>query len=84
LIDILSLQITKHHPSSVDLELVKRLIAETKASSLSAFLTREFDQVSKALAGAQVLQMHNVLTDLTKSARHWQVRKCYKCIMFST
>jgi DNA topoisomerase VI subunit B len=38
----------------VDLELVKRLITETKASSLSVFLTREFDQVSKALAGAQL------------------------------
>jgi DNA topoisomerase VI subunit B len=48
------LQITKHHPSSVDLELVKRLITETKASSLSTFLTREFDQVSKALAGKLV------------------------------
>lgn len=47
-------QITKHHPSSVDLELVKRLITETKATSLSAFLTREFDQVSKALSGAQL------------------------------
>lgn len=44
-------QATKHHPSSVDLELVKRLLAETKAASLGAFLAREFDQVSKALAG---------------------------------
>eukprot|EP00878_Enallax_costatus_P004292 GHUV01004523.1.p1 GENE.GHUV01004523.1~~GHUV01004523.1.p1 ORF type:complete len:513 (+),score=171.62 GHUV01004523.1:484-2022(+) len=47
-------KITKHHPSSVDLELVKRLVAETKATNLTAFLTREFDQVNKALAGRLV------------------------------
>jgi hypothetical protein len=35
----------------VDLELVKRLLASTKASSMGAFLAREFDNVSKALAG---------------------------------
>lgn len=50
------LQITKHHPSSVDLELVKRLITETRAANLTAFLTREFDQVNKALAGRWRLQ----------------------------
>jgi hypothetical protein len=33
------------------LELVKRLIADTKATTLGTFLGREFDQVSKALAG---------------------------------
>jgi DNA topoisomerase VI subunit B len=48
------LQATKHHPSSVDLELVKRLLVNTKAASLGAFLAREFDQVSKALAGKAV------------------------------
>ena len=42
---------TKHHPSSVDLELVKRLIAATTATSLVNFLAREFDQVNKGLAG---------------------------------
>lgn len=52
------MQITKHHPSSVDLELVKRLITQTRATNLTAFLTREFDQVSKALAGQR---MHLVL-----------------------
>eukprot|EP00879_Flechtneria_rotunda_P030761 GHRR01033435.1.p2 GENE.GHRR01033435.1~~GHRR01033435.1.p2 ORF type:complete len:138 (+),score=46.59 GHRR01033435.1:808-1221(+) len=42
---------TKHHPSSVVLELVKRLIHDTRATTLAAFLQREFDQVNKALAG---------------------------------
>uniref|UniRef100_A0A383WIB7 DNA topoisomerase 6 subunit B n=1 Tax=Tetradesmus obliquus TaxID=3088 RepID=A0A383WIB7_TETOB len=52
-------KITKHHPSSVDLELVKRLITETKATSLSAFLTREFDQVSKALSGRLIGELRS-------------------------
>jgi DNA topoisomerase VI subunit B len=56
---VVPLQITKHHPSSVDLELVKRLITETKASSLSTFLTREFDQVSKALAGRLIGELRS-------------------------
>lgn len=41
---------TKHHPSSVDLELVKRLIDATKYNKLSTFLCKEFDCVSKDLA----------------------------------
>lgn len=44
-------RLTKHHPSSVDLELVKRLIAATDAKTLTAFLRKEFDCVSAALAG---------------------------------
>lgn len=47
-------QATKHHPSSVDLELVKRLLADTRATTMGAFLAREFDNVSKALAGTSV------------------------------
>lgn len=57
---------TKHHPSSVDLELVKRLLAETKATSLGAFLAREFDQVSKALAGRLVSEMRGGVTAATE------------------
>ena len=41
---------TKHHPSSVHLELVKRLIESTKYTKLSTFLCKEFDCVSKDLA----------------------------------
>ena len=41
---------TKHHPSSVDLELVKRLVASTRYTRLSTFLGKEFDCVSKDLA----------------------------------
>lgn len=41
---------TKHHPSSVDLELVKRLVASTKITNMVAFLTKEYDCIGKGLA----------------------------------
>lgn len=53
---------TKHHPSSVDLELVKRLLAGTRASTLGAFLAREFDQVNKTLAARLVSEMRGGVT----------------------
>ena len=40
----------KHHPASVDLELVKKLASSTTAPNLPAFLAREFACVSKAHA----------------------------------
>ena len=46
-----SAQAVKHHPASVDLELVKRLIATTKCSTLQKFLATEFTSVSRDLAG---------------------------------
>ncbi|GIL73715.1 hypothetical protein Vretimale_5397 [Volvox reticuliferus] len=48
---------TKHHPSSVDLELVKRLIAATDTKTLTAFLRKEFACVSHALAERLVGEM---------------------------
>jgi DNA topoisomerase-6 subunit B len=48
---------TKHHPSSVDLELIKRLAAATPAPTLTAFLCREFACVSRELAGRIVGEM---------------------------
>ena len=48
---IYAMQATKHHPASVDLELVKRLATTTKASSLQAFLVKEFWGISKDYAG---------------------------------
>ena len=41
----------KHHPASVDLELVKRLIATTGAGNLQKFLAIEFTSISRDLAG---------------------------------
>ncbi|PRW61315.1 DNA topoisomerase 6 subunit B [Chlorella sorokiniana] len=41
---------TKHHPSSVDLELIKRLASSTAASSLTSFLAKEFDCIPRDLA----------------------------------
>ncbi len=46
-------QEVKHHPASVDLELIKRLAATTKAATLQAFLCREFSCISKEHAGAR-------------------------------
>lgn len=41
---------TKHHPSSVDLLLIKRLIAETSKQNLLQFLQHEFVNIGKSLA----------------------------------
>ncbi|XP_057452714.1 DNA topoisomerase 6 subunit B [Lotus japonicus] len=41
---------TKHHPSSVDLLLIKRLIAETSKQNLVQFLQHEFVNISKPYA----------------------------------
>ena len=45
------MQEVKHHPASVDLELVKRLAASTTASTLQNFLYKEFSCISKEYAG---------------------------------
>ena len=45
-------QVTKHHPSSVDLELVKRLVVATDKKNMVAFLSKEFDCITRDLAGA--------------------------------
>lgn len=41
---------TKHHPSSVDLLLIKRLINETSKQNLLQFLQHEFVNIGKSLA----------------------------------
>lgn len=41
---------TKHHPSSVDLLLIKRLIAETSKQNLLQFLQHEFVNINKSYA----------------------------------
>lgn len=43
----------KYHPSSVDLELVKRLLHNTKCSSLRSFLHKDFSCISPDYAGAR-------------------------------
>ncbi|KAI3432870.1 hypothetical protein D9Q98_010453 [Chlorella vulgaris] len=48
---------TKHHPSSVDLELIKRLAASTPCTSLISFLSKEFDCISRDLAEKIPLEM---------------------------
>lgn len=41
---------TKHHPSSVDLLLIKRLITDTSKKTLLQFLQNEFVNINKNLA----------------------------------
>ncbi|XP_050221916.1 DNA topoisomerase 6 subunit B [Mercurialis annua] len=48
---------TKHHPSSVDLLLIKRLIAETSKQNLLQFLQHEFVNIGKAHAGRLIGEM---------------------------
>lgn len=42
--------LTKHHPSAVDLLLIKRLIAETTKQNLLQFMQHEFVNISKSHA----------------------------------
>ena len=58
----------KHHPASVDLELVKRLAASTTAPTLPAFLAKEFACVAKTHAQRLVQEARlgaNAENDLT-------------------
>ncbi|KAK2371129.1 DNA topoisomerase 6 subunit B [Trifolium repens] len=48
---------TKHHPSSVDLLLIKRLIAETSKQNLLQFLQHEFVNISKPHAERLIGEM---------------------------
>nr|XP_025610366.1 DNA topoisomerase 6 subunit B isoform X1 [Arachis hypogaea] len=48
---------TKHHPSSVDLLLIKRLIAETLKQNLLQFLQHEFVNISKSHAERLIGEM---------------------------
>lgn len=48
---------TKHHPSSVDILLIKRLIAETSKQNLMQFLEHEFVNIGKPLAERLIGEM---------------------------
>ncbi|KAG2642511.1 hypothetical protein PVAP13_2KG093100 [Panicum virgatum] len=48
---------TKHHPSAVDLLLIKRLIAETTKQNLLQFLQHEFVNISKSHAERLIGEM---------------------------
>lgn len=48
---------TKHHPSSVDLLLIKGLIAETSKGTLLQFLQHEFVNIGKSLAERLIGEM---------------------------
>lgn len=60
---------TRHHPSSVDLELVKRLAGATKCSTMVQFLRREFDCVTAELAGGR--GDNNVYSAASSVRRVW-------------
>eukprot|EP00884_Botryococcus_braunii_P009390 jgi/Botrbrau1/18452/Bobra.0072s0035.1 len=49
----------KHHPASVDLELVKRLVTITKCSNLQQFLFKEFSNINKEYAGRLIQEMRS-------------------------
>ena len=58
------MQEVKHHPASVDLELIKRLAATTKCKSLQQFLYKDFSCISKDFAGADPALGLSLLTAL--------------------
>lgn len=51
---------TKHHPSAVDLLLIKRLIAETTKQNLLQFLQHEFVNISKSHAERLVGELRDM------------------------
>ena len=75
------LQDTKHHPASVDLELVKRLVATTKCSSLQKFLVSEFSAISKDLAGAPANAVgHPDMSTYCMHALSESQQRCCGCV----
>ena len=70
---MMSEQDTKHHPASVDLELVKRLVASTKCISLQKFLVNEFSAISKDLAGSLSDMQASRLDQLAKARCMWSL-----------
>ncbi|XWS73487.1 hypothetical protein CRYUN_Cryun02cG0133500 [Craigia yunnanensis] len=48
---------TKHHPSAVDILLIKRLIAETSKQNIMQFLQHEFVNIGKSLAERLIGEM---------------------------
>ncbi|KAF3588112.1 hypothetical protein F2Q69_00030920 [Brassica cretica] len=48
---------TKHHPSSVDLLLIKRLVTDTSKKTLLQFLQNEFVNINKNLAARLIGEM---------------------------
>ena len=45
------LQVVKHHPASLDLETLKRLVTITKTNSLKQFLSKDLANISRDFAG---------------------------------
>jgi len=75
---------TKHHPSSVDLLLIKRLITETSKQNLLQFLQHEFVNISKAhaerLIGKSKSKLVTSLWEKTPfSLRLLMIPCCSKC-----
>ena len=67
----------KHHPASVDLELIKRLAATTRAKTLLQFLCRDFSCISKDFAGAVLLLKHTYEKQVPlQMQRQQQVWEC--------
>jgi len=51
---------TKHHPSAVDLLLIKRLVAETTKQNLLQFLQHEFVNISKPHAERLIGELYDM------------------------
>ncbi|XP_058087566.1 DNA topoisomerase 6 subunit B-like [Magnolia sinica] len=60
---------TRHHPSAVDLLLIKRLAAETSKQTLLQFLQHEFVNIGKSYA-ERLIGMYSRLQPLFHSRSH--------------
>lgn len=52
----------QHHPSSVDLELVKRLLKDTRCKNLKQFLKKEFSNISGDYSGRLIQELQTKLS----------------------
>lgn len=70
---------TKHHPSAVDLLLIKRLAAETSKESLLQFLQHEFVNIGKSYA-ERLIGMYAILNPFFHI---WMNFLCHVCLWTS-
>lgn len=62
---------TQHHPSSVDLELVKRLLRDTRCKTLAEFLRKEFACIGAEYAGASAGCLVDAVRTSANDAAAW-------------
>jgi len=73
---------TKHHPSAVDLLLIKRLIAETTKQNLLQFLQHEFVNISKSHAERLIGELYDI--KCAQFGHYEKITDVSSCYLFLT